>query len=66
MDTRKEPRVIAVDRLNGDVIVSFSDNRDALYPASFLYNSLPLVQEIHDLPLESYENRTLHLVVPDR
>jgi hypothetical protein len=66
MDTRNEPRVTAVDRLNGDVIVSFSDNRDALYPATFLHSSLPLVQEIHDSPQEEYENRSIHLVVSNR
>jgi hypothetical protein len=55
MDDRKEPRVVAVDRFDGNVIVSFADNRDALYPASFLYSSLPLVQELHETELNSDE-----------
>ena len=58
MDTPKEPRVVGIDRFDGGVIVSFADNRDAIYPASFLYTSLPLVQEIYDtdLSLEGSED----------
>lgn len=48
MDNLEQARVIAVDRFDGGVIVTFADNRDALYPASFLYDSLPLVQELHE------------------
>ena len=53
MDIRKEPRVVATDRFDGDVIVSFAHNRGALYPASFLYRSLPLVQELREAELNS-------------
>jgi hypothetical protein len=53
MDKHKEPGVVAVDRFKGDIIVSFADNRDALYSASFLYSSLPLVQELHETEWDS-------------
>jgi len=45
-------RVIAIDRLYGDAVISFHDNRTAVFPASFLYASLPQVQELFESELE--------------
>ena len=41
-------RVTAIDRFRGDAVISFQDNRSALFPASFLYALLPQVQELFD------------------
>jgi hypothetical protein len=51
MDIRKI-RVIAIDRLYGDAVISFHDNRTAVFPASFLYDSLSQVQELFESELE--------------
>jgi hypothetical protein len=37
---------IATDRFRGDVIVTFSDQRAAVFSAAFLYASLPHAEEI--------------------
>jgi len=38
-------RVVSVDRLDGDVLVTFDDGKTAVYPASVLYELLPQVSE---------------------
>jgi len=45
-------RVVAIDRIYGDAVISFHDNRTAVFPASFLYASLPQVQELFESELE--------------
>jgi len=45
-------RVTAIDRFSGDAVISFEDNRTAVFPASFLYASLPHVQELFESELE--------------
>jgi len=45
MENRPKHHVVAVDRLNGDVIVTFADGKSALYSASDLYDLLPQVAE---------------------
>jgi len=46
-------RVIAIDRIYGDVVISFQDDRTAVFPASFLYDSLPQVHELFESELEN-------------
>jgi hypothetical protein len=41
-----QPRIVMVDRTEEGIVVSFEDNRDAIFPASLLYSLLPHVQEI--------------------
>jgi len=50
-------RVIEIDRVNGDAVISFHDNRTAVFPASFLYASLPQVQELFESELEHDDER---------
>jgi len=45
-------RVVAIDRLYGDAVISFQDNRTAVFSASLLYASLPQAQEIFESELE--------------
>jgi hypothetical protein len=45
-------RVTAIDRLSGDAVISFQDNRTAVFSASFLYASLPQAQELFESELE--------------
>ena len=45
-------RVIDIERVGGDAVISFQDNRSALFPASFLYASLSQVQELFESELE--------------
>jgi hypothetical protein len=52
MDNPKT-RVTAIDRFSGDAVISFQDNRTAVFPASFLYASLPQVQELFESELDS-------------
>ena len=44
--------VTGVDRFGGDVIISFADNRTAVFPAQLLYASLPQAQELFEAELE--------------
>ena len=50
-----EPKVIDVDRLNGDVVVSFEDGVIALYSATLLRELLPQAQ-IFPAPDEEAED----------
>ncbi len=43
MKKRQKHRVVTVDRLNGDVIVTFDGGKSAVYPANVLYALLPQV-----------------------
>jgi len=45
-------RVIDIERVGGDAVISFQDNRSALFSASFLYASLSQVQELFESELE--------------
>ncbi len=45
MTKRQRRRVVSVDILNGDVIVTFDDGKCAVYPAAVLYTLLPQVGE---------------------
>ncbi len=45
MENRPKHRVDNVDRINGDVIVTFDDGKTAIFPASVLYELLPQVRE---------------------
>jgi len=45
-------RVTAIDRIYGDVVISFQDNRTAVFSASFLYASLEQAQELFEPELE--------------
>ncbi|MGI4828511.1 MAG: hypothetical protein ACRYFU_10030 [Janthinobacterium lividum] len=55
MDTTK-PRVTAIDRFSGDAVISFQDNRTAVFPAAFLYASLPQVQELFESEMDLDDN----------
>ena len=45
-------RAIDADRFRGDVIITFDDERAAVFSAAFLYASLPQAQEIFPSELE--------------
>jgi hypothetical protein len=45
-------RVTAIDRFDGDAIISFDDSRTAVFSATFLYDSLPQAQELFESELE--------------
>jgi hypothetical protein len=45
-------RVVETDRFRGDVIITFNDDRAAVFSAAFLYASLPHAQEIFLSELE--------------
>jgi hypothetical protein len=47
MDALK-PRITSIDRMFGDAVISFQDNRTGLFPAAFLYAALPQVQELFE------------------
>jgi hypothetical protein len=43
MENGTQHRVVNVDRLNGDVIITFEDGKNAVYSASVLYELLPQI-----------------------
>jgi hypothetical protein len=45
-------RISAIDRFDGDAIISFEDSRTAVFSATFLYDSLPQAQELFESKLE--------------
>jgi len=45
VESPPQRRVVSVDRLDGDVTVTFDDGKTAVYPASVLYELLPQVSE---------------------
>jgi hypothetical protein len=45
-------RAIDADRFRGDVIITFHDERAAVFSAAFLYASLPQAHEIFQSELE--------------
>jgi hypothetical protein len=49
------PRVTSVDRLNDGLVITFSDNRSAFYPADFLYRRIGEVRELHEEAFPSGE-----------
>jgi hypothetical protein len=40
MENRPKRRVVTADLLSGDVIIVFNDGKNAIYPASVLYEML--------------------------
>jgi hypothetical protein len=51
-------RAIDADRFRGDVIVTFNDQRSAVFSAAFLYASLPYAEEIFASELEFDDEQT--------
>ena len=51
-------RAIDTDRFRGDVIVTFSDNRAAVFSAAFLHASLSQAQEIFESELDLDDEHT--------
>jgi hypothetical protein len=51
-------RVTAIDRFDGDAIISFEDSRSAVFPAALLYNLLPQADELFESRLELDEETT--------
>jgi hypothetical protein len=44
--------VTEVDRLSGDLVIRFQDNRTAVFPACLLYATLPQADELFESELE--------------
>ncbi len=48
MEDVKQVEVIAADRLNDSVILTFDDGRCGIYTSDLLYSMLPSAREIHE------------------
>ena len=51
MSSSTETPVVEVDRFEGNLIISFKDNRRAVFSADVLYASLPQAQELFESEL---------------
>ena len=49
MEERKKPHLIAADRLDGSVIITFDDGRAGIYSSEVLYAALPQARELHEV-----------------
>ncbi len=48
MSDPAKPHLIAADRLDGSIIVTFADGRCAVYSSKLLYDMLPQAEELHE------------------
>ena len=48
MDASTPKKVVAADRLNNSVIITFSDGRCGVYSSQLLYTMLGSARELHD------------------
>ena len=55
MEQAKTLRVVAADRTDGSVVITFSDGRCGLYSADLLYTTLPKARELQE-PLDGLED----------
>jgi hypothetical protein len=51
MDSQTEPLIFDVQRMDGGVLVSFSDHRNVFYSAALLYKVIDQAEE-HHIPEE--------------
>ena len=52
MEELKTLRVIAADRMDGALIISFSDGRCGLYTADLLYATLAAARELDEVTID--------------
>ncbi len=60
MEDVKKSRVIAADRLDDSVIITFDDGRCGIYSSHLLYSMLPSSHELHgsdQMELEKAEDQ---------
>ena len=48
MSSDTQPRIVAVNRLNRGVIISFDDGRCAFFSEALLYEALPKAEEVDE------------------
>jgi hypothetical protein len=46
MDETPDPQVISAEKHHGDLLITFSDGRAALYPARLLYAVIAQAEEV--------------------
>jgi len=48
MNDQKQPHLVSADRLDGSLIITFSDGQCGIYSSALLYKILPQAEELLD------------------